>query len=72
MARRDDSMILTREQTRVYWIVMESIWMRSDQYRPYMNKALVLRAISILAPETTIYDAWAVADALFQAGFIKE
>lgn len=65
-------MELTRDQTRVYWAVMESVWMVSERYRPYMNKALVLRAISIIAPDTTVYDAWAVADCLYQAGFIKE
>lgn len=63
---------LNRNQTRIYWAVLESIWMTSDRYRPYMDKKLTLRAISIIAPETTIYDAWVVADALYQAGMIKE
>ena len=65
-------MVLTKEQTRIYWALMESIWFTSDRYRPYMTRLLTVRACSIVCPEATVYDCMVIADYFFQLGMCKE
>ena len=65
-------MKLNGPQTRLYWALLDSIWMRSPDYAPYMTRLLVIRACCMLDPDASIYDVLVVADCIYQRGMCKE
>lgn len=62
---------LSAGQTKLYWAMLDSIWFRNKQYEPYMTRYSTIQACVILDPEISVYDAVVVAEALYNAVFIK-
>lgn len=64
-------MILNGSQTRLYWALIDSIWLTHPLYAPHMTRWLTIQACSVVWPDCSVYDAVIVTERLYHEGRIR-